>query len=144
MVTREQVVAEARTWEGTPYHHCTGVKGAGVDCLYLLYRVYVDFAQIVPQFELPQYAPQWFLHRDEELYLDGIARHARRIELHEAKPADFAMFNFGRHAAHGAILIDQRTILHAYQPMKRVVVTDIEHIVRRLHSCWTVFPQEPG
>jgi len=28
--------------------------------------------------------------------------------------------------------------------MKRVVVTDIEHIVRRLHSCWTVFPQEPG
>lgn len=29
---RAAVVAEARSWIGTPYHNCADVKGAGVDC----------------------------------------------------------------------------------------------------------------
>lgn len=32
-VSREQVVAEARTWLGTPFHHQARRKGIGVDCV---------------------------------------------------------------------------------------------------------------
>ena len=39
---RAAVVAEARSWIGTPYHHAADVKGHGVDCAMLLIRVYCD------------------------------------------------------------------------------------------------------
>jgi hypothetical protein len=29
MITREQIVAAARSWIGTPYHHQASVKGVG-------------------------------------------------------------------------------------------------------------------
>lgn len=32
MVTREQVIAEARSWIGTPFMHQQTIKGVGVDC----------------------------------------------------------------------------------------------------------------
>ena len=31
---RENLVAEALTWLGTPYHHAGRVKGGGTDCGY--------------------------------------------------------------------------------------------------------------
>jgi cell wall-associated NlpC family hydrolase len=36
MTTREQFVAEARSWEGTPFHHQANLKGVGVDCVGLI------------------------------------------------------------------------------------------------------------
>ena len=35
-VSREQIVAEARDWLGTPWHHQAMVKGVGTDCIGLL------------------------------------------------------------------------------------------------------------
>lgn len=39
MATGEDIVTEARTWIGTPFHHQGRVKGAGVDCVGLLVGV---------------------------------------------------------------------------------------------------------
>ena len=36
MVTREVIVAAARSWRGTPYHHQASLKGVGSDCLGLI------------------------------------------------------------------------------------------------------------
>ena len=47
---REKIVAEARSWIGTPYHNCADIKGVGVDCGMLLVRVYVDTG-VVPPFD---------------------------------------------------------------------------------------------
>ena len=33
MATRTQILTEARTWIGTPYHHQGRCKGAGADCV---------------------------------------------------------------------------------------------------------------
>jgi hypothetical protein len=33
MVTREAIVAAARSWLGTPYHHQASLKGVGSDCI---------------------------------------------------------------------------------------------------------------
>ena len=30
---RETIIAEARAWIGTPYHHQAALKGVGCDCL---------------------------------------------------------------------------------------------------------------
>jgi len=39
MATRKQILDEARTWIGTPYHHQGRLKGVGVDCAGLIVMV---------------------------------------------------------------------------------------------------------
>lgn len=33
MTTRAQLIAEALSWQGTPYHHQAALKGIGADCI---------------------------------------------------------------------------------------------------------------
>ena len=134
---RSRVVAEALTWVGTSYHHGVCIKGRGVDCAQLPIAVYCGLGLVEP-FDPGQYTPQWFLHRDEPRYLKWVEKFARRIEGW-GEPGDFYMFNFGRHAAHGAIVIEPGvTMVHAYAPLKRVMLDDPKRFGDRFHSTWTV------
>ena len=75
---RAAVVAEARRWLGTPYHHAARVRGAGVDCAMLPAAVYRT-AGLIPDFTIERYPPDWHLHRDTERYLDIVTRHATEV-----------------------------------------------------------------
>jgi cell wall-associated NlpC family hydrolase len=119
---RAAVVAEALTWSGTPYHHRARIKGAGVDCGLILAAVYAA-AGVLPEVDPGEYVPDWFLHRDEPVYLGIVEQYAAKIDG-PGQPGDIAMFKFGRCAAHGAIVIQWPTILHAYQPAGEVVLDD--------------------
>ncbi|HEY3919460.1 MAG TPA: hypothetical protein VGL83_16850 [Stellaceae bacterium] len=149
---RAAVIAEARAWLGTPYHHMGRVKGAGVDCATLLAEVYAR-AGVIPPVAIPYYPPDWHLHRDAERYLGFVLEHAQEIRggaqadapdnrssrlspegsraksawsgtskssgrepLCEAKPkpADIALWKFGRCFSHGAIVLDWPLVIHAY------------------------------
>ena len=109
---RAAVVAEARAWLRTPYHHMGRVKGAGVDCATLLAEVYAR-AGIVPPVAIPFYPPDWHLHRDAERYLGFVLEHAREIAA-APLPADIALWRFGRCFSHGAIVIGWPIVIHAY------------------------------
>ncbi len=75
-----RVVAAARAWIGTPYHHAADVKGqGGVDCAMLLVRVYCDLGLVEP-FDPRPYTRDWMLHRDEERYLGFLLARARMVE----------------------------------------------------------------
>lgn len=39
-MTSDDIIAAARSWIGTPYHHQASVKGVGCDCLGLLRGIY--------------------------------------------------------------------------------------------------------
>jgi cell wall-associated NlpC family hydrolase len=135
-MTRGEVVAEALSWVGTRYHHCADVKGHGVDCAMILVRIYCDLG-IAPAFDPRPYAPQWYLHRGETIYLNWIAKYAHQVD--EPQPGDISLFNFGRHAAHGAVVIDELRMVHAYQPAKAVEVTERRSLESQLHSHWSPF-----
>lgn len=137
MTTRAAVVAEALTWLGTPFHDCARVKGAGTDCLNLLIGVFSGVGMIEP-FDPPPYSPQWFEHKDEPRFLLGLEAHARRVEV--GQPGDIAMYRYGRHAAHSAIIIDERTIIHAFKAVGRVTKGSYLDMLPRLDSLWSVFP----
>ncbi len=109
---RVAVVAEARTWLGTPYHHHGRVKGVGTDCVMLLAEVY-EAAGVLSHVEIPFYAPDWNLHRASELYFDGLLDHAVEIEG-PPQPGDVALFKFGRCFAHGAIVTEWPHLIHAW------------------------------
>ena len=52
------LVAEARSWIGTPYRHQASLKGVGCDCLGLLRGVWRALIGPEPE-EAPPYAPDW-------------------------------------------------------------------------------------
>lgn len=108
---RAAVIAEARSWLKTPWHHEACVKGEGVDCAQFLIAVYSALA-LIPPIETEHYPPDWHLHRGEPLFLAHMLKHARRVD--SALPGDVAMFGYGRAAAHGSIVVEWPTIIHAY------------------------------
>lgn len=108
---RSQVVREAESWIGTPFHHAARVKGGGVDCLMLLAEVY-ERAGVAAHIEPPFYVPDWHLHRDAERYMEGLLGYARPVAAPE--PGDVALFRFGRTFSHGAIVVAWPRLIHAY------------------------------
>jgi cell wall-associated NlpC family hydrolase len=110
---RAAIVAEAKSWLGTPYHHYGKLKGIGADCSQMPIKVYAA-AGVFEDFDTGPYPTDWHLHRAEERYLGFVRRRAREITLREVKPGDFAVFKIGRCFAHGAIVIDWPLVIHAY------------------------------
>ncbi len=117
---RRAVVAAARSWIGTPYHHAADVKGHGVDCAMILVRVYCDLGLIEP-FDPRPYTRDWMLHRSEERYLGLLLERARPVET--PGPGDVILFRVGRCFAHGGIVTKAAplTIVHAYAPARCVL-----------------------
>lgn len=110
-VQRAAVIAEAKTWIGTPYHHMGRVKGAGVDCAMLLAEVY-ERAGIVQHVDIPYYPSDWHLNRDVERYLGELVGHAHEVGR-PPQPADIVVVKFGRTYSHGAIVVAWPLCIHA-------------------------------
>lgn len=130
---RAAVVAEARSWIRTPYHHAARVKGVGVDCAQILIAVYAAVGLIEP-FDPGYYPPDWHLHRDEERYLATVERLARRRldDGHMPDPGDVVVWRIGRCFAHGAIVTAWPRAVHAYAQSRVVEETDMATETRLL------------
>jgi len=133
---RAAILAEARTWLGTPYHHAADVKGVGVDCAMLMVRVFCDL-ELVEPFDPRPYTRDWMLHRDEERYLGFLLARARDVAAPE--PGDVMLFRFGRCFSHGGIVTRAAplTVLHAFAPARRVIEEEVARsgeLARRIGS----------
>jgi NlpC/P60 family putative phage cell wall peptidase len=139
---RAAVVARAKEWIGTPYHHMADITGIGVDCAMILVRVYVDLGLVEP-FDPRPYTKDWFIHRDEERYMGFLLALAREVERPE--PGDIMLFKLGRCFAHGGIVSqgDPLKLIHAYSPARSVIEEEIMRnaaLAQRPHkffSYWT-------
>ncbi|MDP9039576.1 MAG: hydrolase [Acidobacteriota bacterium] len=113
---RNAVVAEARSWLRTPYHHRANIKGSGADCALFPLAVYTSVLGLVAP-PLPPYVQQFNLHSSEEKYLTYVREFgAREIQQDEVQPGDFALWRIGRCYSHGAIVLEWPNIIHAVNP----------------------------
>lgn len=119
---RAAVVAEAKTWIGTPYHSRATIKGVGADCLTFIGAPLSACGEI-PPIVYPRYSPSWHMHHSAELYLfgkddqkgmlhycDEVPGPPERVPL----PADIVLFKFGRTFSHAAIVIEWPLVIHSY------------------------------
>lgn len=122
---RAAICAEARSWAGTPYHHCARIKGpqGGVDCAQLVWAVFFNCG-LAPFMALENYSRDWFLHRSAEKYMGFVAGVGR--ETGDPSPGDVVLFKIGHCFAHGAIIVEPGwpAIVHAYSQAGRVLVDD--------------------
>lgn len=121
MTTRENIVAEARRWVGTPYHPHARVRGVGVDCAQLLIEVYAACG-LIERPDVGVYSTQWHLHRGEELYLQWIERYA--VATGAPRDGDLAIWKFGRTYSHAGILVGG-DVIHALREARCVTITSL-------------------
>jgi NlpC/P60 family putative phage cell wall peptidase len=136
---RQAVVAEARSWLGTPWHHEARVKGAGVDCGQFLAAVF-EACGLVEHVEVEPYPQDWALHRGEERFLKTVERYASRVER-DPLPGDILLFKYGRCLSHAGIVTEWPLVVHAYLGAGNVTLDDVEKnpdLARRLAGTWTL------
>lgn len=133
-----RIVAEARKWLGTPYHHAADVLGAGCDCAMLLVRVY-HAAGLIPDIDPRPYPRDWHLHRDEERYLGWIEQYCHSVDG-EPQPGDVVVYRVGRCFSHGAIVTDWPMVIHAYMDEGAVVIGryDSGRLAGRAWQAWRI------
>ena len=121
---RDDLIVEALTWRGTPYHHHQSCKGVGCDCVGFVAGVCMAVG-ILPKTWRPEtYSREWHLHKNQEALLIGMMKvGVREIPLAQAKPADIITFQYGRVSSHLGILLPGDRIIHANMEVGGVVVT---------------------
>ncbi len=107
---RDTVLNEAMTWRGTPYHHRAFVKGSGCDCgtfLHMCFKLVID----LPPFK-KDYAMDWSLHNEDELYLNGLEEFVKEIQV--PRPGDIVVWKYGKAFSHGSICIGRGKYIHSW------------------------------
>lgn len=119
-IPRARILAAARAWIGTPYHHQASLRGAGCDCLGLLRGVWRDLYGAEPE-EAPPYSASWAEDRGGEPLREAADRHLVAIDRAAAAPGDVLLFRWrdSLPAKHCAILttplaVPAARMIHAY------------------------------
>jgi NlpC/P60 family putative phage cell wall peptidase len=116
LVTRDEIVAAARAWIGTPYHHQASVRGVGADCLGLVRGIwrdlYGDDAEVPPA-----YSKDWAEANNREAMLEAASRHLKPIPATAIAAGDVIVFRLrqGFVAKHAAIVASASTMIHAME-----------------------------
>jgi cell wall-associated NlpC family hydrolase len=127
MVTRAQIVAEARGWINTRWQHQAHLKGVATDCGGMIYGVGLQLGLLRPVHEMPEAA---FFRGYGRLANNGSMLKAcsillQRIDVAFASHGDVVLMLFDNEPQHVGLLGDYvhggLSIIHAYARMRKVV-----------------------
>lgn len=106
-MTRDEFIAQARTWLGTPFHHQARLKGVGVDCIGLLTGVAEEFGMDVSN--IPS---AYSRAPDVDMLFREIAQSGHLERTSTPAPGDVVFFRvFGQPTHFG--LLTENGFLHA-------------------------------
>lgn len=128
-ISRDAVLAEARQWIGTPFHHQAALRGIGCDCIGFV-------AGVARQIGVRE-APQWFddirfrgygREPDPMKLRAACAEYLDPVRIPELRVADIILFTFFKEPMHFGFLsaCEPRRILHAYEPVGRVTENSLD------------------
>lgn len=114
-LTRSALVAEARSWIGTPYRHQASLKGVGCDCLGLIRGIWRATCGAEPE-PVPPYTRDWAEAGKRETLAGAAGRHMTEIDCADFLPGDVLLFRWraGLVAKHAAIATAPDRMVHAH------------------------------
>ena len=140
---RAALVAEARSWIGTPYVPMAAIKGVGADCGQSIIKIYAA-AGVAPDFTPAPYCQDWHMHNSQERYLEYVEAHLTQVE--NPGLGDVVVFKFGLCFSHGGIItnLNPLTLVHAWMRGRSVTEERIDRndvltkkaLARRYYSKW--------
>lgn len=139
MITREQIVDEALSWEGTPFKDQQCLKGHGVDCAMLAFGVAANLGLVdrAMRKKIGKYSPEWHLHQNESTLIKAMEEFGcEKVNYHDMQPGDIVVFKYHNTVSHLGIIVgyeeDTWQIIHAVKgSIKRVVLSSIADDLER-------------
>jgi NlpC/P60 family putative phage cell wall peptidase len=118
-IPRSHIVAIARSWKGTPYHHQQSQKRIGTDCLGLIRGIWRDLYRMEPETP-PPYSRDWAEASGRETLLDAAHRNLCAIDPKTASDGDIVVFRYRRGcpAKHVGVLAEPGHMIHAIEGIK--------------------------
>lgn len=120
MISRHQVLSEARSWIGTPYHHQQSIKGVGVDCVGLVRGVCANLGMCPNDMtQLEGATPYLGYSRspDGRKLAAAFEQFTTPIEIEDAQPGDIFMLRWRTFPQHVGFFANYQhggfSIIHA-------------------------------
>lgn len=130
MTTRADIVAEARRWLGTPFHHQASLQGVGCDCIGLIAGVAAALG--MPEAEAwrqdVRYTGYGPLPLPDKL-LAACRDYLDAVPVPDAIAGDILLFTMRADPMHFGLLscVDgRRYVIHAWSPNGKVVEQGID------------------
>lgn len=136
MTTRAEVVAEARSWIGTPFVHQARIKGIGVDCIGLVTQT----AKATGLLDVD--ATDYSRTPDPTRMREGLTRHLDAVPFKELQPADVIWFRVISEPQHVGLVSEvtpKLRMVHAYsrKRLNQCVEQDVDGFWRsRIIGCF--------
>lgn len=132
----ETVVAAARRWIGTPYHHQASRQGAGTDCLGLIRGLWREFYGEEPEAP-PPYTRDWARQQGRETMIEAFDRYlipVLPLDRQALPIGAVVLFRFkpGQPAQHAAVVSGADAIVHAYDGARAVTEDGLPPSWRRV------------
>jgi len=126
MTTSEQIIAGARSWIDTPFHHQARLKGVGCDCLgFLIGVASVLDLRDASGMPLAAYDEVAYSKEPDGAYLtQKLMSLLPEIPLAHASAGNIALFKVRENPQHLAILTNYEGglgMIHSFAPSRRVV-----------------------
>jgi NlpC/P60 family putative phage cell wall peptidase len=116
VIARSAIVAEAREWIGTPFHHQQHKKQVACDCIGLVGGVGMAAGALPSDLPgLSEYAG--YSHRPDGRLIPALDRYLVRIPEKEMQPGDVLCLRWGKEPHHLGLVGDYRhgglSLIHA-------------------------------
>jgi NlpC/P60 family putative phage cell wall peptidase len=133
-LSRAAIIAEARSWIGTPYQHQASLRHVGCDCLGLVRGVWRGVMADREPEPVPPYAPDWAEASGQESLALAARRHLVEIAPAEFLPGDVLLFRWRERfpAKHAAIATASDLMVHAHDGAAVAEVSIVSWWRRRL------------
>ena len=114
-IRRANIVATARRWIGTPFHHQASLLQVGCDCLGLVRGVWREVIGPEPEIT-PPYGLDWAAADRADLLKEALMRHFLPIDGPDFRQGDVLLFCFRSHgpATHLGVATSTTHIVHAH------------------------------
>lgn len=139
-MTRDDIVAEARTWSGTRWQHQASLKGIGCDCIGFVAGVARELGiSGADEFFRDERVRGYSRQPDPAMLYATCTRYLDAIAVDAARIGDILLFRFRGEPQHFALLSrsDPDYMLHGYAQARKVIETRVDDLWRsRIIGAW--------
>lgn len=127
MISRREIVEEARRYLDTPFKHMGRIPGVGLDCAGVVVCIAQNLGLSGDYVDLTYYP------RDpvSMMMTDIIEQHMDKIPVSAATAGDVIHIAWAKYPQHLAVMSGDETIIHAHEDAGRVVETHLGIYMQR-------------